>query len=132
MSLPIIRYEFPNSSLEIGSFLHLVASVWPSEYDAKRAAAALAQTSNFSAWSGDQLVGCVRLLTDGYFFSTITEILVHPDFQGRDIGRKLMEMAWEASPSSLGFGVQPGKEGFFEKLGFEKGLSFYQKRKSRN
>ena len=38
----------------------------------------------------------------------------------------------QISPSSLTFGVQPGKEVFFERLGYEKGLRSYQKKKDRN
>ncbi|MDM5317363.1 GNAT family N-acetyltransferase [Fictibacillus sp. b24] len=75
--------------------------------------------------------GCVRLLTDGYFFGTITEILVHPDYEGKGIGKELMDLAWELSPTSLFIGAQPGKEAFFEKAGFTKSIQSYQKKKER-
>ena len=40
-----------------------------------------------------------------------------------------MELAWEHSPTSLFLGAQPGNEGFFEKLGYEKSMASYVKRK---
>ena len=43
-----------------------------------------------------------------------------------------MEMVFELSPSSLSFGVQAGNEGFFSKLGYEKGLDSYYKKKDRD
>ncbi len=77
------------------------------------------------------LVGCLRILTDGYYFATITEILVLPRFQGQGIGSRLLGMAKEVSPASLYFGAQPGTEPFYEKNGFEKGMQSYTFRKER-
>ena len=70
-------------------------------------------------------------LRDGCFFSTVTEVLVDPACRRQGIGRRLMELAWGASPTSLQFGVQPGNEGFFEEVGFEPALMSYGKRKPR-
>jgi GNAT superfamily N-acetyltransferase len=41
-------------------------------------------------------VGCVRVLTDGYFFATIPEILVLPVYRRRGIGWELMWRAVES------------------------------------
>ncbi|MFW5967414.1 MAG: GNAT family N-acetyltransferase [Persicimonas sp.] len=68
---------------------------------------------------------------DGYFFGCVTEILVDPDYQGRGVGRELMERLWKASPTSIFLGAQPENEEFFEKLGYEESLASYQKRKPR-
>jgi len=105
--------------------------VWPGDYYDVRTQEALRRTENVPAWDGGQLVGCVRILTDGYFFGTIPEILVDPDYQGHGIGRRLMEIAWEQSPTSLFFGAQPGRGGFFEKLGYERSLLSFCRRKPR-
>ena len=124
-----IRYAGTEVKLTASSFLGLVQKVWPGDYRPERVQEALAKTQNFTAWEGGSLVGCVRLLSDGYFFSTITEILVDPSYQRMGVGAHLMEMAWKASPGSLSFGVQPGNEAFFKKLGFSRGLDSYEKLK---
>jgi GNAT superfamily N-acetyltransferase len=124
-----INYTSDDTSFAIGPFLALVDRVWPGEYDRQKTAEAIARTVNITAWDDTRLIGCVRLLTDGYFFGCITEILVDPDYQGHGIGRELMDRAWEASPTSIFLGAQPGKEEFFEKLGYEPSLNAYQKRK---
>jgi hypothetical protein len=49
----------------------------------------------------------------------------------RTNNRKHTTTAWDLSPTSLQFGVQPGNEGFFEKIGFEPTLACYGKRKPR-
>ncbi|MEM8896802.1 MAG: GNAT family N-acetyltransferase [Bacteroidota bacterium] len=127
-----IIYIVDDSSLGEKEFLRLVMTVWPGTYDIQKLQLALESTINFTAWDGEALVGCARLLTDGYFFSTVSEILVLPDYQRKGIGSKLMEKAFEASPSTLSFGVQPQNEAFFEKLGYQKIMGFFQKRKNRN
>lgn len=126
-----IIYKHDDQHLTADTFLKLVNRVWPGEYSPPKTRLAIEKTINVTAWDQSRLVGCVRLLTDGYFFSTVTEILVDPDYQKQGIGARLMKMVWEESPCSLSFGVQPGNEPFFEKLGFERGLPSYQKKKAR-
>ncbi|WP_231868348.1 GNAT family N-acetyltransferase [Fictibacillus phosphorivorans] len=126
-----ITYVIDDQKLCVSKFLTLVNSVWPGEYNEQYSKEALLKTINITAWDNEKLAGCVRLLTDGYLFGTITEILVHPDYQGKRIGKELMEMAWELSPTSLFIGAQPGKEAFFEKAGFTKSIQSFQKKKER-
>lgn len=112
-------------------FLTLARRVWPGEYDSALVQEALDQTTNITAREDGNLVGCVRILTDGYFFGTIPEILVDPEHRRKGVGTRLMRLAWEISPTSLYFGAQPGNEEFFEKAGFGRGLPSYWKKKPR-
>lgn len=117
--------------LEAAQFLALAQRVWPRNYDIAAAASALTHTINITARVSGRLVGCLRLLTDGYFFSTVPEMLVDPDFQRRGIGRALLEAAWSRSPTCLALGAQPGNEAFFVKCGFEPGIASFERRKPR-
>jgi ribosomal protein S18 acetylase RimI-like enzyme len=117
--------------LRADEFLALARRVWPREYSATHAQSALQRTINLTARDQGHLVGCVRILTDGYFFGTIPEILVDPEYQGQGIGRALMEFAWERSPTGLFLGAQPGNEPFFEKLGWERSIVSYARHKPR-
>ena len=77
---------------------------------------------NFAAWDGERLVGSVRVLTDGYFFACVSEILVDPAYQRRGIGRELMRRALDRAPRGKLFrGAQPEAVGFFERLGYRRG-----------
>ena len=127
----LINYKIDDKELSAEIFLDFVQKVWPGEYNTQYVQGALSRTINISAWDNGQLVGCVRVLTDGYFFGTIPEILIDPKYQKQGIGKKLMELAWENSPTSLFFGARPGNEEFFEKAGFEKGMQSYSKKKQR-
>ena len=126
-----IRFKIDDRELDAAVFLGLAQRVWPRDYDTELTGLALERTLNITAWDGENLVGCVRILSDGYFFGTVPEILVDPEHQGTGVGRRLMELAWEHSPTSLFLGAQPGNEGFFEKLGYERSMASYVKRKPR-
>lgn len=126
-----INYIVDDKELKADDFLSLAQKVWPGSYRKEMTASALAKTINITAWYENVLVGCVRILSDGYFFGTIPEILVVPEYQNRGMGKALMELAWEASPTALFFGAQPGNEGFFEKLGYTKSMQSYSRRKPR-
>jgi GNAT superfamily N-acetyltransferase len=105
-------------------FLALAQRVWPREYSLPEAAAALARTINIGAWDGSRLVGSVRVLTDGYFFSTVPELLVDPAYQRRGIGRRLMELALDRAPrGKVAFGAQSQSVEFFDRIGCERRLT---------
>jgi len=70
------------------------------------------------------LVGTLRILTDG-IFGTIPEMMVHPGFQKHGIGKGLLELAKQVSPTGLYFGAQPNVEGFYEKCGCKRGLQSF-------
>lgn len=82
-----------DDDLDSQDFLELAQKIWPRDYSPEMARQALKRTINITARVKGQLVGTVRILTDGYFFGTIPEILVDPDYQGKGIGRRLMELA---------------------------------------
>lgn len=112
-------------------FIRLAGRVWPGEYSPELTRGALSRTINLTARVNGELVGCVRILTDGYFFGTVPEVMVDPDYQRQGIGRQLMERAWDRSPTGLFFGAQPENEPFFERLGYERSLPSFGRRKPR-
>ena len=80
---------------------------------------------NITAYAENRLIGCIRILSDGYYFGTIKELLILPEFQKKGIGSKLLNLAKMHTPTMLYFGAQPGAEGFYEKNGCEKSLQSY-------
>ena len=106
-------------------FIPFVDQIWPGDYDPGKTQAALARTMNLTAYDGDALVGCLRILSDGCFFGTITELLVLPTYRKRGIGSRLLQLARENTPTMLYFGAQPGLEAFYEKNGCQRSLQSY-------
>lgn len=120
-----MEYRINDQRLTAAAFIAFANHIWQGDYDLEKTAAALSKTQNITAYDGDKLVGCLRILSDGYFFGTITELLVLPDYQKQGIGSKLLQLARENAPSLLYFGAQPGLESFYEKNGCQKSLQSY-------
>ena len=124
-------YKVDDRELNAHIFIPFVNQVWPGSYSTERTQQALSKTLNITAYDGQTLVGCLRILTDGYFFGTITELLVLPEYQRQGVGSELLQLAKEHTPTMLYFGSQPGTEGFYEKNGCHKGLQSYTIAKKR-
>ena len=126
-----MEFKVNDQRLSASTFLAFVNQVWPGDYNMDRTQAALSQTLNITAYDGELLAGCLRILTDGYYFGTVTELLVLPEYQRRGIGSRLLRLAKESTPTMLYFGAQPGLEPFYEKNGCQKGLQSYTIKKKR-
>jgi GNAT superfamily N-acetyltransferase len=117
-----VEYRTGDAALTTEAFIALANRIWPRTYDLARTAAALTHTANIGAWAGDRLVGSVRVLSDGYFFSTVPEVMVDPEYSRQGLGRELLRRALEAAPGGrLFLGALPGQERFFERSGFRRG-----------
>ena len=117
--------------MDAAAFIRFVNQVWPGNYQTEKTRQALSRTLNITAYDGETLAGCLRILTDGYYFGTITELLVLPAYQKRGVGSRLLQLAREHTPTTLYFGSQPGVESFYEKNGCQKGLQSYTIKKKR-
>lgn len=117
-----MKYLVDDRQLDASIFIPFVNKIWPGDYDPGPTQAALAKTLNITCYDGRALVGCLRILSDGCYFGTITELLVLPAYQRRGIGSKLLQLAKENTPTILYFGAQPGAEAFYEKNGCQRSL----------
>lgn len=43
-----------------------------------------------TAWHDDKIVGCGRMISDGYCYAWIHDVAVHPEYRRQNIGRELM------------------------------------------
>ena len=120
-----MEYKVNDQELNASTFITFVNRVWPGDYDLVKTQAALSRTLNITAYDEKELVGCLRILSDGYYFGTITELLVLPKYQKQGIGSRLLTLAKDNTPTMLYFGAQPGAEGFYEKNGCQKSLQSY-------
>lgn len=83
--------------------------------------------ATFCAFDGAKAVGMARLLGDGGMSYYIKDLAVRPDYQGKGVGRLLMNSIEEFILSHIqdGWAVSlelissKGKEAFYEKFGFE-------------
>jgi ribosomal protein S18 acetylase RimI-like enzyme len=66
------------------------------------------------------VIAAGRALADGVDCSYLCDIVVHPDFQARGLGKAIVEKLKELSAGhrKIILYANPGKEGFYKKLGF--------------
>ena len=75
---------------------------------------------------GDRAIGVVRLLWDGGYIAFLSDVIVDAEYQGRGIGRRLVESCLIRLKNDMkpGYKVKitlnsaKGKEPFYEKFGF--------------
>ena len=77
----------------------------------------------YTAWDGDCLIGLLSAMDDGIMTAYIHYLLVRPEYQGRGVGKMLLERTKEKYKDYLRIAlVAYDKEcGFYEHLGFKKG-----------
>lgn len=73
------------------------------------------------AFADGQMVGTARALSDRVRQGAVYDVAVLPDCQGQGIGGRLVEAIMAQLPGvSLILFASPGKEPFYEKLGFRR------------
>ncbi|NVJ97966.1 MAG: GNAT family N-acetyltransferase [Alphaproteobacteria bacterium] len=80
---------------------------------------------NVSCFAGDTLVGFGRAVGDGVLYFYLQDIIVHPDWRGKSIGKTivnaLMDEIRKVAPkgATVGLMAADGKEAFYEQFGFK-------------
>jgi GNAT superfamily N-acetyltransferase len=98
-------------------------NLWSSAGKPKELMSALSNShSVVTAWDGVKLVGLGNAISDGYLVVYYPHLLVHPDYQGRGIGKMIID---RLKTKYEGFHQQilvaDGKAiAFYEKCGFER------------
>ena len=73
-------------------------------------------------YAGNTLIGVGRALADGLDCSYICDVAIHPEYQGIGLGKKIVKKLTTLSKGhkKIILYANPGKEGFYIKLGFKK------------
>ena len=76
-------------------------------------------------YDSGRLVGVGRALADGIDCSYLCDIAVHPDYQGRGLGKEIVQRLRDLSKNhrKIILYAAPGKDGFYLKLGFKRMLT---------
>jgi len=73
-------------------------------------------------YENSHLIGVGRALADGIDCSYICDVAVHPKYHGKGIGKSIVKklMSLSEGHKKLILYANPGKEGFYKKLGFKR------------
>lgn len=71
------------------------------------------------AFDGETMVGFARAISDGVRQAAIYDVALIPEYQGKGIGRILIDSIMKKLPGCNAIlYARPGKEPFYEKMGF--------------
>ncbi|MDB4913353.1 MAG: N-acetyltransferase, partial [Gemmatimonadetes bacterium] len=126
--LPPLQYEAVGAT----EYLALSKRVSTEQFDPVLTAQAFGKSINLGAWDGTRLVGAARIVTDGYLFAALADIVVDPGYQRRGLGRELLNRAFDSTPrGALQITARAGTGPFFDRTGCERGVSgFVMRRRS--
>jgi len=72
-------------------------------------------------FEGSRLAGFGRVLSDGAYQAALYDLIVLPAWQGRGIGRAILEhLLQKVRDCNVILYANPGKEGFYDRLGFRR------------
>ena len=75
-------------------------------------------------FDSNKLIGLGRALCDGEYHAAIYDVVLLPEYQGKDIGKEIMRRLCDKLPvENIILYAVPGREGFYKKLGFKKMLT---------
>ncbi len=100
------------------------------EPDAHRKAFEASHTTVF-VYHADRMIGFGRAISDGAYQAAIYDCAIIPEFQRKGIGTIIMKniLSWISHCNVILYAT-PGKEGFYQTLGFRKmktGMAYFKK-----
>lgn len=75
-----------------------------------------------TVWNRDRLIGFARATSDGIYRATIWDVVIHPDYQGAGLGRKLVQTVLShphVSHVERVYLMTTHQQQFYERIGFE-------------
>ncbi|WP_106793733.1 GNAT family N-acetyltransferase [Aquimarina sp. Aq78] len=97
------------------------ANEWSSADKPKELHSALLNSHSLvSAWNGDHLIGLGNAISDGYLVVYYPHLLIYPDYQGKGIGKMIVDKMQEKySHFHMQMLTADGKAiDFYQKVGF--------------
>jgi ribosomal protein S18 acetylase RimI-like enzyme len=73
-------------------------------------------------WDGEKLIGFARATSDGIYRATIWDVVIHPDYRGTGLGRKLVESILthpRLRKVERVYLMTTNQQEFYEKIGFQ-------------
>lgn len=73
-------------------------------------------------WDGERLIGFARATSDGIYRATIWDVVIHPEYRGTGLGRKLVETVLthpRVRQVERVYLMTTHQQEFYEKIGFQ-------------
>ncbi|MEA5471276.1 GNAT family N-acetyltransferase [Spirulina sp. 06S082] len=99
------------------------AAFWAKDRNIEEMGIAIANSSpTITVWDKTHLIGFARATSDGIYRATIWDVVIHPDYQGAGLGRKLVETVIahpHVNRVERVYLMTTHQQRFYERIGFE-------------
>ena len=103
--------------------LFKLAAFWAEDRRPSAMAKAIAHSKPVvTAWDDERLIGFTRATSDGVFRATIWDVVIHPDYRGAGLGRRLVETLIahpHMNKVERTYLMTTHQQRFYERIGFE-------------
>jgi N-acetylglutamate synthase-like GNAT family acetyltransferase len=107
--------------------LFALAAFWARDRQLEELKVAIANSDPvITVWNAEQLIGFARATSDGVYRAVIWDVVIHPDYQGAGLGRKLVQTVLshpKLSRVERIYLMTTNQQAFYEKIGFEENTS---------
>ena len=81
----MIEYKVDDKEINASFFISFVNQIWEGDYDMERTQNALSKTINITAYDGNVLVGCLRILSDGTILEQLQNYLFFQNISSKGL-----------------------------------------------
>jgi ribosomal protein S18 acetylase RimI-like enzyme len=103
--------------------LFKLGAFWAKDRSVEDLSVAIANSEPvISVWDGERLIGLARATSDGIYRATIWDVVIHPDYRGAGLGRKLVETVLSHPRMNRVeriYLMTTHQQRFYEQIGFE-------------
>lgn len=103
--------------------LFQVAAFWAKDRRVEDLAIAVANSDPVvTVWECDRMIGFARATSDGIYRATIWDVVIHPDYQGAGLGRKLVQTVLshpKINQVERVYLMTTHQQSFYQRIGFE-------------
>lgn len=119
------RYTETLSDADLNQLIELFkeAAFWARDRTVDDMSVAIAHSHPVvTAWNHEHLIGFARATSDGVYRATIWDVVIHPDYQGAGLGRRLVETVLghpHVSRVERVYLMTTHQQRFYERIGFQ-------------
>ncbi|TAF03195.1 MAG: N-acetyltransferase [Nostocales cyanobacterium] len=124
MKNPQIHFSDRCAEIDLYQLQNLfnIAAFWAKGRSIEDLSIAIANSEPvISVWDREQLIGFARANSDGIYRATIWDVVIHPEYQGKGLGIKLVEtvLTHPCMQVERVYLMTTHQQTFYEKIGFQ-------------
>ena len=120
-----IQFSLEINKIDFSQLLNLfkISAFWAQERKIEELKIAVANSNPVvTIWNHQQLIGFARATSDAIYRATIWDVIVHPDYRGLGLGRKLVETILthpHVNRVERVYLMTTHQQSFYKKIGFQ-------------